>query len=174
MAEAVVHVLQPVDVQRQQRERPPFARRGGHRLPDAVAEELAVGQPGKRVVVGELLERRLEPLAAADVLDHRDEVRHLALVVEDAGGRKQTPDRRAVGILALELAEPGAASLQRIPHPRVLLRPQQAAFHRAQVLAGNLRRRPADHLAELGVGELDHAVGIGDHHAVDALLDRER
>ena len=67
MAERVVHLLEPVEVDEQHGERLAGAGRAGQRLVEPVAEERAVGEAGQPVVerlVGELL---LEPDALGDV-----------------------------------------------------------------------------------------------------------
>ena len=58
-AEGIVESLEVLDVEHQDREPPAFARRGPDVLPQALAEELVVGEPGERVVVGQVLQALL-------------------------------------------------------------------------------------------------------------------
>ena len=73
MAEAVVHVLEVVEVEEHDRHRPPVAAVVGERLLDAVAEQTAVRQAREHVVEGLVLELGLELLALADVAHVQDQ-----------------------------------------------------------------------------------------------------
>ena len=67
VAEAVVHLLEPVEVDEQNGERAARAGRAGERLLQAVAEECAVGQHGETVVEGLPRELFLQANALGDV-----------------------------------------------------------------------------------------------------------
>jgi hypothetical protein len=57
--EAVVDLLEPVEVEQQQPDPLAVAARLGQRLPEPVVEQRPVRQPGQGVVVGEVLGARL-------------------------------------------------------------------------------------------------------------------
>ena len=88
VAEAVVHLLEPVEVDQEDREQPERPRGARKRLVEAVAEERAVREPGQPVVErlpGELL---LEPYALADVPRVEDDPADLPVRLE---GRSHGP-----------------------------------------------------------------------------------
>ena len=69
VAEAVVDVLEVVEVEEQHGERLGGAVAAAQRVGEPVAEQLAVGEPGERVVERLVAELLLERLAVGDVAD---------------------------------------------------------------------------------------------------------
>jgi hypothetical protein len=67
VSEAVVHRLEVVEVDEQNRESGPAPPQSRNGMREAVFEERAVGQPSQRVVEGLVPELLLECLALADV-----------------------------------------------------------------------------------------------------------
>ena len=67
VAERVVHLLEPVEIDEQHRERLAGARRAGQRLVEPVAEERPVGETRQAVVEGLVHELLFEPDALGDV-----------------------------------------------------------------------------------------------------------
>lgn len=65
MAKGIVDRLELVDVEKQHRHPRLRARGVGHRLIEAVAQQKAIGETGKRIVVGQELDVLLGTLAVA-------------------------------------------------------------------------------------------------------------
>jgi hypothetical protein len=95
VAERVVHQLEAVQVDAQQRELRAAARRGEDRLADAVAHQHAVGQPGEDVARGEELDARLGLLARGDVGGGAAVAARHARRVAHRHRAHRKPDRRA-------------------------------------------------------------------------------
>ena len=87
VAEAVVDVLEVVEVEEQHRHRPLVAAAPDERVLDAVAEQRAVRQPGERVVEGLVLEFVLEGLALGDVAHVQHDPLDGLVAEQVAGGR---------------------------------------------------------------------------------------
>jgi|BarGraIncu01121A_1022015.scaffolds.fasta_scaffold09918_3 hypothetical protein len=68
-AERVVDLLEAVEVDDRDRQAPPLSLREGHGLPQPVAEQRRVGQPGDAVFVSERADRPEELLALGKVVD---------------------------------------------------------------------------------------------------------
>ncbi len=68
VAEAVVDVLEAVQVEHHHRDQLPGAARLRHRLLHPVAQQVAIGQAGERIVVGKIFDAALLHLALGDVL----------------------------------------------------------------------------------------------------------
>ena len=81
MAEAVVDGLEIVDVQEQQGRRQAVAARAAEDAGQAVAEQVAVGQAGQRIIVRQTVQALLGFHALGHVLAGGYEVGDLALVV---------------------------------------------------------------------------------------------
>ena len=101
MAEAVVDVLEVVEVEQQHRPGMVVALGVGDAPFDLLAKAPAVGEAGHLVVIGEEDESLLELLALADVLDLGDEVEGLAVGAASQRDAEQDPDDVAV---AMEVA----------------------------------------------------------------------
>src|SRR5581483_2355372 len=72
VAEAVVDVLEVVEVEQEHRAAVPVARSAGHPGRDLLREASPVEQPGQGVVVGQLAQARLAALALGDVAEAPD------------------------------------------------------------------------------------------------------
>ncbi|MNM88663.1 hypothetical protein D3C81_1008850 [compost metagenome] len=111
MAEAVVDPLEVVDIHQQQAQRSLAA--AVQALAEGVDEEVAVGQAGEIVAVGELLDVLLGQLAARDVFVDADVVGRLAVLRADLGQRQLRPVGFEVLAPAAEFALPGGLRGQR-------------------------------------------------------------
>ena len=93
MAQRVVDLLEAVEVEIEQGQPPPGARRDGQGLDQAVLEQAAVGQAGQRVVVGQMLDAVAQFLGAGEqapgVADLAPEQEH-----QDAGAAEQAAQRQ--------------------------------------------------------------------------------
>jgi len=170
VAEGVVDLLEAVEVQEEGRAGRAAAPRPPERLAEVVEEEGAVGQPGQRVVVGQVGEAGLERRALADVAHHphgRGGV--------DAGQRRLLWERAAVAAHAGRLAAPVPDGGERRPHLAGERGPLPA---RHQRLPGDPEQRRGDGVAEeRRVGRVGVAVvpgGVDDGDPVDRRVHRRR
>ena len=98
MTQRVVDVLEAVEVDQQHGHRVPRARRGAHRLVEAIVEQRAVGQARERVAEGQVDDARLALReAVAHLAERGDEAADL---VAAGGGHRAV--ELAVGDLARE------------------------------------------------------------------------
>ncbi len=70
VAEAVVDLLEVVEIEHHHGDPAALAARLAHRLAQAVEQQRAVGQAGQRVVMGEMADLLLDALALGDVEQH--------------------------------------------------------------------------------------------------------
>jgi hypothetical protein len=96
VTEGVVDDLEAVQVEEHHHQRGLLAPGVGQCDGQPVAEEEPVRQPGQRVVVSLILDLLLGPPALADVARDRDDLRHLAIRIEDGPAGGLEPDERAV------------------------------------------------------------------------------
>lgn len=134
--QAVVDVLEPVEVEEHQRHRLPAAARAGDGQTQAVAEQRSVGQTGQRVEVGQLLQLAFGQVAFGEVAQGgRPQVMPRMRHPRDRQfARKRPRWRPAVG-LRLDLADGGRAVRQIDPARQRL--PQDLLGRQAQQPAGS-------------------------------------
>ena len=132
VAEAVVDLLEPVEVDEQHREHVPGPRGAGQRLVEPVAEQRAVGEVGEAVVERLPRELLLEPNPLGDVAGVEHDAAHVAVAAE-------------VGDVRLEVA-PLAEPVAHAEHDLVRLAvPQAASTQRAVVGVDEAHEaRPSD------------------------------
>ena len=114
VAERVVDFLEAVEIEQQQRA---VGRRldvGEDRLLEFVLEQRPVGEPGQRIVVGELFQLLLGALALGDVLDGALEADQLAVVVADRLADDREVDDRAVAAARLDVDALGTAGARNL------------------------------------------------------------
>ena len=178
MAEGVVDLLEPVQVQVHHCQRLAFATRLRHRQLGTVLQQHAVGQVGQWVVLGQAGHALGHGNGISHIAQHRHRTRHRTMAVGDGAG----------SLLHLESLPSGAVH-QHAPHRfcgRALLHygTQRAgqglvvvwaaqAHHLIHVVHGRIKRLPAcqalGHRVEVG----HHAFGIRAHHGVANGLQRE-
>ena len=166
VAKGVVDGLEVVQVQQQQGH---WVDAAGaplhgrfHRLFQAQAQQVAVGQAGQVVVLGEELQAFLQGLAVRDVGEDGDVVYHPALVVldhVDAG-----PLRVDLAALApvVDFALPVALAVEGLPHLAVEGLVVVARGEQAGIAAQHLFGAVAGGFAEGPVHRADVVVGVGD------------
>ena len=171
VAEVVVDVLEVVEVEKGQRTQHPIFQRMVDRLLQLVLQQGAVGQAGERVVVRQVVQAALVIARFGDVVDHRHEMRHLAIDVRHRVDAQVVPEHFA--ILACVAQHRAHAFLV---HERIvdaLVFRHVAAFdaHEARVAALDFRQRVAGNLLEGGVDVFDLVVAAfaaGDQDRVHA------
>ena len=99
VAEPVVDGLEMIQIEQQHGPAAAIAGRRLGLLGQRLLEAPAVEQRRQKIVIDEVLQTPLELLALGDVLDLRDEVQRLAVVVADERDAQQHPDRVAPGVL---------------------------------------------------------------------------
>ncbi len=171
LTEALVHPPEAVEVEQQHRG---LALAGGgalHRLLQPLHEELAVGEAGEGIVVGQVVEPGLVLLLAADVAEHAHVVRGQAV---GAAHRTQC-QALGVDLAALapvpHLADPRAARDQRVPHAGVEGGVVAAGFEHARIEPEHLGARMAGDALEGRVAVEDVAGEVGHHDAFVQALD---
>ena len=162
VAEAVVDVLEVVQIDAQQRAAAAFTFGAGQRLLDALAQQQAVGQAGERVVVGEEVQLVLGALEAAEVGEHRHIMRQFAFVV--AHGADVLPLRVYLAALAAvpDFAAPDTLFMQGGPHALVEGGILAAGLEHRGLAAEHVFGAVAGDAREGGVDVHDHAASIGD------------
>ena len=103
VAEAVVHLLETVEVHHHQGQRLAVPVCAQERLLETVVQQRAVGKIGQSIVEGLVLERGLLGLALGDVLDHGDHELGLVVRAPDEGYDRVDPDRARVPAPVAEL-----------------------------------------------------------------------
>jgi hypothetical protein len=166
VAEAVVELLEAVQVEDEDRGRAP-----GDRLGEPLPQQRPVGQAGQRVVVGLVAQPVLQLLGVADVAGVEDQALDVRVVEQVRDGHLGGADA-AVGVRERELEDRGG--VRGADHlvdgggdPRGGLPGDDPD----QAVADQVRRRvsedPLDRLALVA----DRRVGVEDRHRVGALLD---
>ncbi len=167
VAEAVIDVLEMVEVEQQQADLGAVAARLGDRLGQAVHQQGAVGQAGQGVVQGQVTYTRLGVLARADVAEGA--LRHQPVLGRIGSGHDLDAYRGAVGLfprpfVPLDLA--GAA--QGVDDGAAALGLKQR--HVLNAPAAHGRDIAAQHMAALAVQVDDRAVVAVEHQ--DAVAGR--
>ncbi len=171
--ETVVDVLEPVEVEEQQRDDVPVPLRARHGLDQPVAEEIAVGQAGQSVEVGLTNDKLFLAFALRDVV-------HGGMIGVDAVPPGEPdmnfhPDTRSVAGKRLDLVDLGSrgAGVARMlvgKHPFVLLRSeelQNVVFdHAAPVLD------PVAEDLQQGIVDVEHFLVRMDDDALEGLVDQ--
>ena len=98
VAEAVVDLLEAVEIEHEQRALGAVAAAARDVLGQRAVDAAAVEQARERVVVGEVAQLVLEAAALGDVLDLDEHVGRRAVVVAHDRGAQRDPDRVAVGV----------------------------------------------------------------------------
>ena len=97
MAKAVVDVLEAVEVDEEEADGLRLASATIESLLQAVDEYLSVRQARQAIVLGDVREGELGPLALGDVGDHGERARRCSLALQRAGGH-EAPDLMPVGV----------------------------------------------------------------------------
>ncbi|OIQ92176.1 hypothetical protein GALL_258530 [mine drainage metagenome] len=176
VAKAVVHVLEAIEVDENDRDGLAVPLRQGDGVLQPVVEQIAVGKPGERVVVRLAFQLRLVVHTFGDVVEDVDEMRELPFLVMNRCRGQIDPIRAAVllvvahhdlGVLALarRLAQPLDSGLVQI-----------ITEQEARIAPDHLLLRIAGHALEGRIGVDDRVVlrlRCLDHDdAIDARLDR--
>ncbi len=174
VAEAVVDVLEIVQIDEQYRQAAVIAARGDQRLAEAILEQVAVGKPGQRIVIGLALKLALMGLALGDVVLDADKMRDLAAFVSHWRDQQLVPEQAAVlaviaqqhtpfALLADGLAQflnPGLVSI--LVLQEIAVAPQRLL----RGIAGNALER------RVGVDQrIARHFSVGDEDGVDAGFD---
>ncbi|OIQ76601.1 hypothetical protein GALL_417170 [mine drainage metagenome] len=143
------------------------------RVLDAVVQQHAVGQPGQRVVIRQLLRARLGLALLGDVGQRRDIVGQLAVARLHRRNRQALGEQRAVLAAAAQLALPIAVARHRVAHRGVERRVVPPRLQQRRRVADDFVRRVAGDAAERLVDALDARLCVGDDDAV-LSLERDR
>ena len=159
VAEAVVDVLEPVEVEEQHRDAGAVALGPGERVGEELDEQAAVRQPGEQVVVGPVREQVLGRLALdRDRRGLGEHLHDLAL----AGGRLarvvEERDDRAEHAAAVRVED------RRRPHPADAA--AAAATSRSDSVRGSCATSSTTALAPWLTVRAEHVLGPGDRHVV--------
>ena len=95
VAERVVDVLEVVEIQEHHRDVAPRAPGQRQRVLDAIAKQVAIGEPRQRIVEGQLAQLLLEALALADVAEVQRQALHRRVVASGCCRRFRASDVRA-------------------------------------------------------------------------------
>ena len=171
MSQAVVHVLEPIQIEEQHGQAMAMAAGEGNRLGEPIAQQHAVGQVGQKVVLGQIDGPQRHRPHFAHVFEHDHRADHLSAAIVD--GRRGVFDRRLEPVTpdeqagrsqidgSIELDRPA----QRIPR-RFAGRRVEDREHLRERPAQCLLTRPARHAFGHPV-EIRHvAVDIGAEHGV--------
>ena len=171
VAEAVVDLLEAVEVEEQHGAQLVVGARAVQRAAQAILEQQTVGQAGQRVVVGLVVESRLGMLEAGDVGEYANEVGDL--VVGVAHGADGQPLGVELAILALvpDLALPVAIGGKAVPHGGVEGVVVLPGGQQAGALAEGFRLAVAGDLGEGAVDGGDALFEVGDHDAFGGALE---
>ena len=171
VAEGVVDLLEPVQVEEDQHALDLVALGVVDRQFRAVAEEQAVRQPGEQVVVGEEADALLALLRVADVLQGADVAAHRPRVVAERGDREergvQLPGLAAVP----DLAAPGAGGGEIPPHVAIEVLRVAAGLEQVRLATDGFRRRVAVDGGKRRVHADDDGIAIGDDHPLRDVLE---
>ena len=171
MAQAVVHVLEPIQIEEQHGQAMAMAAGQGNRLGEPVVEQHAVGQVGQKVVLGQIDGPQRHRPHLAHVLEHDHRADHLPSPIVDR--RRGVFDRRLEPVASDE-----EAGRRQIDGPIELHRPVRRVprrfagcriedrEHFRELPAQRLLARPARHAFghEIEVGH--DTVDIGAEHGV--------
>ncbi|MNG93821.1 hypothetical protein D3C79_528030 [compost metagenome] len=171
MAEAVVDVLETVEVEEQHRTLAIGDLRTVECCLQAVLEQRAVGQAGERVMVGLVVELGLGVLEAGDVGEHGDEVGDLAFSVAHGADGQPAGVQLTVLALVVDLALPVAFVGQLVPHGDIERAVVLAGGKQARGLAEGFDLAVAGDFAEGAVDGADALVGIGDQYPFGGVLE---
>ena len=166
MAHGVVKGLEIVQIDEQQSHRRFAAGAGYHRLAQAVQQQASVGQPGERVVEGQMADFVFGRLALRDVDERRHIVRnHPARPLHC---RNMRPLRIDLAILAPvpDFAFPGAGGVDTAPQLPIKRRIVTTRAEHARRLAHYFFKCIASNFAAGRVDAQNLLVGIGNHHAL--------
>ncbi len=171
MAEAVVDVLETVQVQEQHGALAIGQLSTGQHGLEPIFEQGAVGQASKGVVMCLIVQLGLCVLDAGDVGEHRHEVRDLALGI--AHGTDGQPARVQLAVLAfvVDLALPVPFIGQLMPQGSVEGAVMLARGEQAGGLAQRFDLAVAGDLAEGTVHRTDALVDVGDQHALGRVFE---
>ena len=170
VAQAFVDQLELVQVEPQQRQPLVLGRAAFDGLGQLFLERLLVAQPGQGVEVRQRADAFLGLAAPADVLLVRHVVRHLAEGVADGVERGALGVGLAVLAAVDQLALPGLALGQLVPHLGIGAARRQPGLQQARVAAQHLLGAVAADLGEGAVDVQDAGLGVGHHHRRGALV----
>ncbi len=162
VTEGVVHFLEAVHVEVQQRDAGAAAQRARDGLLQQMLELHAVRNLGERVVAGEVADAALGALAVGDVARHEDAARELRVVGVDV----RAGERHRNGLAAVRAQHrfaDFAGALQR--HVRIGVGRALAAATRCGDRPARSSVAPVSRLCG-EVGDADRAVGRGHEHRV--------
>ncbi|MNQ63195.1 hypothetical protein D3C85_775690 [compost metagenome] len=174
VAEAVVDVLEAVQVDEQHGALVVVVGGIGQGQLQAALEQQAVGQAGEWVVVRLVVEARLGVLQRRDVGEHADVVGDLVVAV--ANGADGEPFGVGVAVLATvpDLPLPVSFTLQLVPHGGVEGAVVLAGGQQAWRLAEGFAFAVAGDFAEGAIDRGDALLGVGDHHAFGGAFEDGR
>ena len=157
MPEHVVHALEPVEVDEQERDSGPAAPRPGECRGHLLDEERSAPETGQTIVRGVVFEPLLEPLALGDVLERSEEGGHGPVGVAERDRTHAHPTGRAIGQRDAELARRRAFAPSRILRRVALLLAQALEVvvrdDRRPTASQRLEVRQAGEARERGIHE---------------------
>ncbi len=112
------------------------------------------------------------PFALGDVLLDRDEMRDVALAIEDGGDGGRLPVKLPVLLAVAEFAVPGASRVDGGPQLLVFGRCGHSRLEDSRILSQSLSDFVTSQLQKPGVDVFDLALPIGDDDACRTLLHR--
>ncbi len=172
MAERIVDVLEPIQVQEQHRHRAALAPRPHDRARQPFGQQRAVGQAGQRVVVGQVAQFLLGALLVGDVFQHHHMEAVPAVGIDDRVAAYVAEDFQAVLAPLPGFAAPGPAVVvrrRRRDIGRMVEQRHRLAEHFAFAVAGDAGEGRVDRdEAEVLVQHRDRFAHAAQHFAGDA------
>ena len=171
VAEAFVDVLEQIQVQQQHAAPRRALGAALQGVLHALVEQQAVGQPGQRVVVGQVVQLLLGLLHGADVGEDRHIVGQFVELV--ANGMDPLPLRKDLAVLAAvpDLAAPAAMGLQFAPDDVVEAAVVTAGLEQAGRVAQHFGLGVAGDALEGPVHVNDAVLRVGDHHPFEGVVE---
>ncbi len=114
--EHVVDLLEPIQIDEENRERAAGVPRPGDALAEAMEEEAPVGQPGQHVMICQVKQAQLVFLVSVDVGDRSGEAQGLAALIPDCVAAAAEPPVSAVLALQPEFLVDGDLLLEKAAH----------------------------------------------------------
>ena len=171
VAQGVVHVLEAVEVDKQDGQLFGAARGAQQGVLQAVVEQQAVRQRGERIVVGQVVELFLRLLDLGDVARHAHVMGGQRMrVAHRADGQPFQVDL-AILAPAPQFAAPETGGDQFIPHGLVKRLVVAFGARQRRVLADRFGLGITGDLREGGIDGDDHALDIDHHHGVGDMFE---
>ena len=164
--EGVVDGFELVQVQQHQGPRAPISPAGQHALLQSVHQQAAVGQTGQRVIKRQVLDFFLRRLALGNVGQGGHVMRGLVIWGSDGGDGEPLGVGLAILAPVPDFSFPYAGAVQQAMHRPIKVGTMAPRAQNARVLPHRLRRAVAGNGREGAVDLQNHAMAVGDEHAL--------